>query len=241
MGGSVEAIRPFTPKTRPKVCLTSSDQLRQHDVQGEVLAITFFTARVEAVPLPSFACAILRQSMSSETSRVEAFSDGVFAIAITLLILDVHVPTSSQGSLGHALGRQWPTYVAFLISFAFIGIMWVNHHRLFNHIHRTDNGLMFLNLLLLLGVTVVPFPTALIAAHYYAVRGDLVDSATHESAEAISKQYAVGPISYLICLGLTWVSVPASLGLNIALALFFAMPPRTKHGNRAREMHIAAK
>lgn len=207
--------------------------------------------------------------MSSETSRVEAFSDGVFAIAITLLILDVHVPTSVQGHLGAALAKQWPTYVAFLISFAFIGIMWVNHHRLFNHIHRTDNGLMFLNLLLLLGVTVVPFPTALIAAHYYgggrtvaaavfngtyfviaiffnvlwhhAVRGDLLDSATRESAEAISKQYGVGPLAYLVCFGLTWVSVPASLGLNIALALFFAMPPRTKHGNRAREMHIAAK
>ena len=103
--------------------------------------------------------------MSSETSRVEAFSDGVFAIAITLLILDVHVPSASQGNLGAALIRQWPTYVAYLISFAFIGIMWVNHHRLFNHIRRSDNRLLFLNLLLLLGVTVVPFPTALLAAH----------------------------------------------------------------------------
>src|SRR5262252_8474835 len=68
--------------------------------------------------------------MSSETSRIEAFSDGVYAIAITLLILDVHIPTSAPGQLGPALARQWPTYVAFLISFAFIGIMWVNHHRL---------------------------------------------------------------------------------------------------------------
>jgi TMEM175 potassium channel family protein len=211
--------------------------------------------------------------MSSETSRVEAFSDGVFAIAITLLILDVHVPTSAQGSLGHALARQWPTYVAFLISFAFIGIMWVNHHRLFNHIRRTDNGLMFLNLLLLLGVTIVPFPTALIAAHYYtggrtiaaavfngtyvviaiffnvlwhhAVRSDLLDASTRESAEAISKQYAVGPVSYLICFGLTWVSVPASLAVNIALAMFFAVPPRTHIDNpeskKRPQMHIATK
>jgi uncharacterized membrane protein len=106
--------------------------------------------------------------MSSETSRIEAFSDGVFAIAITLLILNVQVPPASTGHLGAALTRQWPTYTAYLISFAFIGIMWVNHHRLFNHIRRSDNGLMFLNLLLLLGVSVVPFPTALIAAHYYA-------------------------------------------------------------------------
>ena len=207
--------------------------------------------------------------MSSETSRVEAFSDGVFAIAITLLILDVHVPTSTQGHLGAALAKQWPTYAAFLISFAFIGIMWVNHHRLFNHIRRSDNRLLFLNLLLLLGVTVVPFPTALLAAHYsaagrtaaaavfngtyfviaiffnvlwhHAVRGGLLDSATRESAESISRQYAVGPISYLICFGLTWISVPASLGLNIALAVFFAMPPKTKHNHRSSEMHIAAK
>src|ERR1700757_3765118 len=103
--------------------------------------------------------------MLTETSRVEAFSDGVFAIAITLLILDVRVPNGPAGSLASALIRQWPTYVSFLISFAFIGIMWVNHHRLFNHIRRCDNSLLFFNLLLLLGVTVVPFPTALLAAH----------------------------------------------------------------------------
>jgi len=207
--------------------------------------------------------------MSSETSRIEAFSDGVFAIAITLLILDVHVPTISQGPLGAALRRQWPTYIAYLISFAFIGIMWVNHHRLFNHIRRSDNGLMFLNLLLLLGVSAVPFPTALLAAHYYTggktisaaifngtyvliavffnilwhhvVRRGLLDSATHNSADAISKQYAVGPISYLICFGLTWVSVPASLLLNIALAVFFAVPPRTDTQKNAGKMQGATK
>src|SRR5215470_7974322 len=163
--------------------------------------------------------------MSSETPRIEAFSDGVFAIAITLLILNVQVPPASVGHLGTALTHQWPTYVAYLISFSFIGIMWVNHHRLFNHIRRSDNGLMFLNLLLLLGVSVVPFPTALIAAHYYApdrtlaaavfngtyvliaiffnilwrhiVRRGLLDS-TQELADAVSRQYAFGPISYLI-------------------------------------------
>jgi uncharacterized membrane protein len=198
--------------------------------------------------------------MASETARVEAFSDGVFAIAITLLILNLKVPTGPEGHLGAALARQWPTYAAFLISFAFIGIMWVNHHRLFNHIRRSDNRLLFYNLLLLLAVTVVPFPTALLAAHYgtagrtvaaavfngtyvllavffnvlwlHVVRAGLLDAATHESAESITRQYAVGPIAYLVCFGLTWVSVPASLILNIGLAIFFAVPPRTSSGRR---------
>ncbi len=198
--------------------------------------------------------------MPSETARVEAFSDGVFAVAITLLIFDLKVPSVPAGQLAAALARQWPAYAAFLLSFSFIGIMWVNHHRLFNHIRRSDNRLLFLNLLLLFGITVVPFPTALLAAHYgtadrtvaavvfngtyvvlavffnvlwhHAVRAALLDAATQESADAISRQYAVGPIAYLFCLGLTWVSVPASLILNIALAVFFAIPPRIQQGNK---------
>src|SRR5258708_35317974 len=107
--------------------------------------------------------------MASETARIEAFSDGVFAIAITLLILNLKVPSGPEGHLGGALVRQWPTYAAFLISYCFIGIMWVNHHRLFNHIRSSDNRLLFYNLLLLLAVTFVPFPTALLAAHYGTV------------------------------------------------------------------------
>jgi uncharacterized membrane protein len=203
--------------------------------------------------------------MPNETARVEAFSDGVFAIAITLLILDLKVPTGASGHLGKALLRQWPTYVAFLISFAFIGIMWVNHHRLFNHIRRSDNALLFSNLLLLLGVTIVPFPTSLLAAHYnspdrtvaaaafngtyvvlavffnvlwhHAVRAGLLDSPTHESAAAISRQYAIGPMAYFVCFVLTWVSVPASLILNIGLAVFFAVPARRE--KRSSQMHHA--
>ena len=205
--------------------------------------------------------------MSSETARVEAFSDGVFAIAITLLILNVKIPPPSAGHLAAELARQWPTYGAFLISFAFIGIMWVNHHRLFNHIRRCDNALMFLNLLLLLGVTIVPFPTALLAAHYptggrvvaaavfngtylviaiffnllwfHAVKSGLLDSAAIESAGDISRRYGIGPISYLICLGLTWISVPASLALNVGLAIFFAMP--SKAISPAKTMQTATK
>src|SRR5262249_4265172 len=101
----------------------------------------------------------------SETGRVEAFSDAVFAIAITLLILEIKVPTQEQGSLADQLRRQWPSYLAFITSFAYIGIMWINHHRMFGHIRKCTDILLALNLLLLLGVTVVPFPTAVLAEH----------------------------------------------------------------------------
>jgi uncharacterized membrane protein len=103
--------------------------------------------------------------MNTETGRIEAFSDGVFAIAITLLVLEIKIPSPSVGDLSLQLLQQWPSYVSFIISFAFIGIMWINHHRLFTHIKRSDNLLLVLNLLLLLGVAVVPFPTAVMAAY----------------------------------------------------------------------------
>ena len=103
--------------------------------------------------------------MQSETARIEAFSDGVFAIAITLLILEIKIPTQEQGRLATSLLRQWPSYLGFLMSFAFIGIMWINHHRMFTLIKRSTDALLILNLLLLLGVTVVPFPTAVLTAH----------------------------------------------------------------------------
>jgi hypothetical protein len=84
-----------------------------------------------------------------ETTRVEAFSDGVFAIAITLLILEIKVPhEAAHGRLAGELLRLWPSYLAFLVSFANIGVMWVNHHRLFGLIRRSDDGLVGLNLLL---------------------------------------------------------------------------------------------
>ena len=106
-----------------------------------------------------------RLRMEKETARIEAFSDGVFAIAITLLILEIKIPAAGSGELSVQLLRQWPSYFAFVFSFAFIGIMWINHHRLFTHIKRSNNALLFLNLLLLLGVTAVPFPTAVLAQH----------------------------------------------------------------------------
>ena len=103
-----------------------------------------------------------------DTGRVEAFSDGVYAIAITLLVLDLKVPRDLPAgqSLSDALVRQWPADLAFLVSFATIGVGWVIHHRLFTMIRRSDDWLIRWNLLLLLLVTVVPFPTALVAEYW---------------------------------------------------------------------------
>ncbi len=108
------------------------------------------------------------QEQLKETGRIEAFSDGIFAVAITLLVLNIQVPKMSNGELwradllGVALLKQWPTYLAFVTSFATIGVMWINHHRLFTHIKSSNDILLALNLLLLLLIVFVPFPTALL-------------------------------------------------------------------------------
>lgn len=98
------------------------------------------------------------------TERLEAFSDGVIAIAITLLTLDIHVPPhggTGKGSLWHQLVALWPNYLAFATSFIVIAIFWINHHTMFAHIQRTDHYLLLINTLLLFGIAFVPFTTAL--------------------------------------------------------------------------------
>ncbi len=104
---------------------------------------------------------------TKETVRVEAFSDGVFAIAITLLVLDFKIPhPANSADLGAILFRQWPTFIAYINSFTTILIIWINHHNLFNYIRRTNNVFMLSNGLLLLCVTFLPFPTSLVAEYF---------------------------------------------------------------------------
>jgi uncharacterized membrane protein len=103
------------------------------------------------------------------TQRIEAFSDGVFAIAITLLILDLRIPAkelSDATSLLNAILGLWPSYFAYVLSFAMIGIYWANHHYLFKLFARTDHGLNLLNLLLLMFIAFLPFPTQLLGTHW---------------------------------------------------------------------------
>jgi uncharacterized membrane protein len=105
----------------------------------------------------------------SQTGRVEAFSDGVMAIAITLLVLDLKVPSEAEvadaGGLLTALARHWPSYLAYLAAFLTIGIIWLNHRAFVDRVNRFDNRLQWLNLMLLLGVATLPFPTSLLAAY----------------------------------------------------------------------------
>ena len=193
-----------------------------------------------------------------ETGRLEAFSDGVFAVAITLLVLGIQPPPIlllDQALLGK-LFDQWPVFLAFIASFATIGIMWINHHRLFTHIKRTDNMLLILNLLLLLVIVFIPFPTALVAQYlvrpgqhvaaliytgtsvmlaivfnliwrYAAHENRLLDEkADRHAIQAITNQYRFGPLLYLITFGIAWLSAPTSIVLCLFLAIFFAIPGR---------------
>ena len=99
-------------------------------------------------------------------NRLEAFSDGVFAIAITLLVIELHTPEVGEGgSLAAALWAQWPSYVAYLVSFLTIGVIWLNHHRVFTQVALVDGPLLVLNLVVLLWTALIPFPTAVVARY----------------------------------------------------------------------------
>jgi uncharacterized membrane protein len=177
----------------------------------------------------------------------------VFAIAITLLVLDLKVPPAPP--LLEGLIAEWPVFVAYVISFVFILIMWMNHHSMFQHIVRVDGVFLLLNGLLLLGITVVPFPTNLLAQYiltpdqsvaaaiysgwflviaiffnilwrYAATGGRLLSKDDHESglADVITRRYRWGPVAYFAAFALAFVWAPGSLGLNLLLAIFYAIP-----------------
>ena len=98
-----------------------------------------------------------------DTGRLEAFSDGVLAIAITLLVLDIRLPEHAPGELSAALRELSSDYLAYAVSFLIIGIMWAQHHGLFRLVARADQGLLFVNVLLLAGISFLPFPTHVVA------------------------------------------------------------------------------
>ena len=108
-----------------------------------------------------------------EKSRLEAFSDGVFAIAITLLVLEIVVPHIEEpGELGQAILDLWPSYLAYATSFLTIGIMWINHHTVFRQLGEVDHRFLFINLGLLMCISFVPFPTTLLADYAWGGNGE---------------------------------------------------------------------
>jgi len=184
-------------------------------------------------------------AMTESPTRVEAFSDGVFAIAITLLILEIRVPHGDHG-LWAGLRALWPSYVAFLMSFIVILIMWVNHHELLRMVQGVNYPFLFANGFLLLTVTFVPFPTAVLAqnlatpeakaavafycATFFAqaigwnvlfatiVRGGLLRAeVTAETVSNVRRAYYVGVLVYAAATGLAFVRPVLGLLLNISL------------------------
>ncbi|MBX9623325.1 MAG: DUF1211 domain-containing protein [Gemmataceae bacterium] len=135
-----------------------------------------------------------------ETTRLEFFSDGVFAIAITLLGIELKVPPlppeAGGRDLAAALLARWPGYMAFVLSFLTILVMWVNHHRMFRHVRGGDGYLMLTNGLLLMLVTAVPLPTAILAEHFL-----------HPSAGAACAAYAGFYVLVNAAFNLVWWSI----------------------------------
>jgi uncharacterized membrane protein len=118
-------------------------------------------------PVPS-------ESPGMSVGRLETFSDGVFAIVITLLILHIGVPGSATGHLGRQLVRQWPEYFAYLLSFLIIGIIWLQHHAAVRMLARTNHTVQVLNLLFLLAVSILPWSTAVVSDYVHeGTRGDM--------------------------------------------------------------------
>jgi uncharacterized membrane protein len=114
------------------------------------------------------------------TNRVEAFSDGVFAIVVTLLVLDIKVPAPGPGnSLGHELLAQWPSYAAYVISFMTIGVIWINHHATFSRLREVDHSILIWNLVLLLFVGALPFTTSLMATYLKEGQGENLAAAVY--------------------------------------------------------------
>ena len=196
-------------------------------------------------------------SDEKETTRLESFSDGVFGVAMTLLVVELKVParpaSPTVAALWAELCRQWPSYFSFLTSFATVLIMWINHHGIFRLIRRTDSRLLFANGFLLLLVTAVPFPTAVVAVYLRtpaapaacgaycglfvlisvaygllllaARRGGhlLMPGADAEVSRRLKNCYRVGLPLYLLALASSPFSCWISLGICSGLWIFWSV------------------
>jgi uncharacterized membrane protein len=189
-----------------------------------------------------------------KTTRLEFFSDGVFAIVITLLVIDIRLPDDRFDPLLATLFGLWPSYLAFALSFFVIGAIWINHHGMFQLIERTDNSFLLLNLLQLMAIAFIPFPTAVLAdaiaqgsgmpiaaAFYgltlvfvgifvnamwwYAVGHDLVRSDLGEAKlRLLTRRFLVGPVAYAIASLVALILPWIALVVFVGLNLFYLWP-----------------
>jgi TMEM175 potassium channel family protein len=185
------------------------------------------------------------------TARLETSSDGIIAIAATLLVLEVGVGAVNGNDLGNALLDAWPSYLAYVTSFLVIGIIWINHHHCVALIGRVDRPFLFLNMILMLVVAFIPFPTKLVANYlekpgerpavyayaatllamavvfniwwHYARNGRrLIAADVPDSAlRAVDRAFVPGVPLYAIVFGVAFVSPLASVILTLALAAFY--------------------
>lgn len=178
--------------------------------------------------------------------RVEAFSDGVIAIIITIMVLELKAP--EEPGLGH-LWRLWPTFLAYVLSFAYVGIYWVNHHRLVSHARHVTNGLVWFNLLLLFALSLIPFSTAYLGGQHFSRDATLLylvtmllpafayipfqqvirmtgaqgKAARHYHRQTARKSLAASVI-YLTGLGLTFVSPWLGITCAALVAILWFLP-----------------
>src|SRR5579864_5181639 len=194
------------------------------------------------------------------TERILAFSDGVFAIAITLLVLNIGVSPDTR-HLPEDLGRIWPEYLSYAMSFMIIGIIWAQHHTIFTLIKGTDHIFLLINIAFLMWIAFLPFPTHVLgeqlgkhgeqaAMSFYSgtfLAGTLVFNALWRYpasgrrllgsqadpwlVEVISRSYNRGPLLYVIDFALSFLSAPLSLALFLLVALYYAVAPIPSVGN----------
>jgi uncharacterized membrane protein len=196
-------------------------------------------------------------------ARIEAVSDGIFAIAITLLVLTISEP-DDYAHLAQQLGQRWPSLAAYVVSFAVIGIMWFNHHSLFAHFERVDRVFFYLNLLLLMTIAFLPFPTGVLgqalrrgqgartAAVVYSItmslnayawaalwlyassgRRLLRPSFPESERRMATILFTSGGVVYTLSIAVALVSAYACLAFHAALALYYALDPLSRRAGRA--------
>src|SRR5262244_3259024 len=169
----------------------------------------------------------------TETTRTAALSDGVFAITITVLVLEIHRPEGYEpGGLLHALLENWPSYLAYAVSFLYIGVLWLNHHSMFAKLRRMNLGFRWINLGILFTTAVLPFPTAVLASalapgnssYDQRVAVTVYALATAEYFRAQRLRPVIGVALYGLAVPVVWFLGPAvGLSFFVVMIIFHAV------------------